>query len=83
MRHNNLKTDLPIELDTMLDTDFQLIFQHLEAVLREAGSDQLWAHVLITLSRFLYWIDLRLITTSTLCQQMAIELFPQPLSSRR
>ena len=76
-RDQNLTSDRLLELDEALEADFTLIFTHIEEVLAQAESEDLRAQALDTLSHFLFWVDLRLITSSTLCQQMVTELLPQ------
>ena len=78
-RDNNLTSDRLTELDEALTNDFSLIFSHIEEVLSEAASPELRAQALETLSHFLHWVDLRLITSSQLCQHMVSELLPEPI----
>ncbi|OHT13403.1 hypothetical protein TRFO_16361 [Tritrichomonas foetus] len=73
-----LTTDRQSELSRALESDFNLIFSHLEAIFFQSTHVPLIKQTLLTLSNFLQWIDLQKVTSTTMCQHLVTNLFPNP-----
>ena len=73
-----LTTDRLGELSRALENDFNLIFTHLESIFLQATDVPLIQQTLLTLSNYLHWIDLQKVTSTTMCQHLVANLFPNP-----